>query len=46
MLRISDVFVTDGLHYPLINLGDLNDSTILAADRFVFSPEELKTPGT
>ena len=35
-LRISDEFTEDGLHYPQILLGDANDSTVLAADRFIF----------
>jgi hypothetical protein len=42
LLRISDVYEEDGLHYPLISLGDLNEPIILNAARFVFSHQELK----
>jgi hypothetical protein len=38
-LRISDEFAEDGLHYPQISLGDANDGTVLAADRFIFLRE-------
>ena len=41
MLRIADDFAEDGLHYPLLQLGDLNDGTVRAADRFVFSATEM-----
>lgn len=41
MLRIADDFADDGLHYPLLQLGDLNDGTINAADRFVFSAKQF-----
>lgn len=44
LLRISDVFQEDGLHYPLIALGDVNEQVVLTATRFIFSPEELKDP--
>ena len=42
MLKISDAFEVDGLHYPLIRLGDLNDGTVMTAQRFVFSARELE----
>jgi hypothetical protein len=44
MLRIGDDFAVDGLHYPLVALGDLNDAVVLEAERFVFSSVEMKEP--
>jgi hypothetical protein len=41
LLRISDAFEKDGLHYPLIALGNVNEQVVLTATRFVFTLAEL-----
>ena len=44
MLKISDRFEQDGLHYPLLRLGDLNEGTVMTAERFIFSARKLENP--
>lgn len=41
LLVISDTFKEDGLHYPLLKMGDWNAVRMESADRFVFSWDHL-----